>query len=76
VREDVQNMPKMGIKKKSILKVALLRIFMFVGSTCSLSSPHRLGMMSELASLLSVRERPDSDEGAIRPGGRRRWEDA
>jgi hypothetical protein len=66
-------MPMMGIKYKSILKVALLRIFGIAGCSCSLAKPlpRGLRMKSELASLLSVRGLPDSVDAAMRPRKRR-----
>jgi hypothetical protein len=65
-------MPMMGIIYKSILRVALLRTFVIAGCICSQSLSGGLGMVSELASLLGVRERPDSVEAAMSPGKRRR----
>jgi len=55
---DTQNMPMMGMRYKSILRVALLRIFVFAGCIGSQSSPRsgRLGMTS----LLDLRKGLDS----------------
>ncbi|KAF8497827.1 hypothetical protein F5888DRAFT_1695650 [Russula emetica] len=51
-------MPMMGTRYKSILRVALRRIFVFAVCICSQSSPRtgRFGMMSEMGSLLDVRK--------------------
>lgn len=68
---DTQNMPMMGMRYKSILRVALLRIFVFAGRIGSQSSP-RTGRL-KMTSLLDLRKGLDSAGATMRleTGGRR-----
>jgi hypothetical protein len=65
-RKDTQNMPTMGMRYKSILRVALWMTFGSAAWFCSLSSSRNLWLISEVFSLLREGERPVPIEVSMR----------
>jgi len=64
--KDTQNMPTMGMRQKSILRVALWRTFVSAALFCSRSSPRKLWMISEVFSLLGEGEGLEPIEVSMR----------